>query len=86
MERLEGRELVWAVGRMGDLLAVSGLEQSDSLHEELVEIRGENRDELQAFEQRGSLIERLCEHPAIELKPRQIPVDKVRRVRVLCWI
>jgi hypothetical protein len=70
VERLERGELVRSIGRVGDLLPMTRLEQPDPLHAELVEVRGEDRHELQAFEQRGALVEGLSEHAPVKLKPR----------------
>ena len=49
------------------------------LHEELVEIGREDREELDPFEQRRPLIERLGEHAAIEFEPPEVPVEPDRR-------
>ena len=48
---------------------------ADALHEELVEVGGEDRQELEPLEQRHAFVERLGQHPAIELEPAQVPVE-----------
>ncbi len=48
---------------------------ADALHEELVEVRREDRQELEALEQRRALVERLGEDPAVEFDPAQVAVD-----------
>src|SRR2546421_540412 len=52
------------------------LEDADALHEELVEVRGKDGEELEAFQQRRAFIERLVEDAAIELQPAEIAVEK----------
>jgi len=39
-------------------------------HVELVEVRPEDRQKLEAFEQRNPRVRRLGEHPGVELQPR----------------
>ncbi|MNZ10678.1 hypothetical protein D3C78_275260 [compost metagenome] len=55
----------------GDLLLQAG----DADLEELVEVAGEDQQELQALEQRGGLVERLLQDADIELQLRQLAVD-----------
>ncbi|MNN37108.1 hypothetical protein D3C81_1510390 [compost metagenome] len=55
----------------GDLL----LQPGDADLEELVEVAGEDQQELQALEQRGGLVERLLQDADIELQLRQLAVD-----------
>ncbi len=76
IEGLGGGEFAGARGCVGDALGVSVFEQTDALHHELVEVRCEDRDELDPFEQRRTRIERDIEHPGVKLKPREIPVEK----------
>ena len=45
------------------------------LHEELVEIGGEDGEELDTLEEGRPLVQRLGQHTPIELEPAQIPVD-----------
>ena len=51
------------------------LQAGDANLEELVEVAGEDQQELQAFEQRIGLVQRLLQHPDIELQLRQFTVD-----------
>ena len=51
------------------------LQAGDADLEELVEVAGEDQQELQTFEQRIGLIQRLLQHPDIELQLRQFTVD-----------
>jgi len=44
-------------------------------HEELVEIRAEDGQELDALEERHGHVLSLFQHPAVELEPRQLAVD-----------
>src|SRR5262249_45563542 len=44
------------------------LEPGDAHHEELVEVRGHDRDELEALEERNRRIRRLLDDPLIELE------------------
>ena len=50
----------------------------DADHEELVEVRGEDRAELDALEQRERLVGGEVEHPGVELDPRQLAVEEAR--------
>src|SRR5882672_5653892 len=69
-----------AVG--GELPAAELLQLLQSRHpdlEELIEIAAGDAQELQPLEQRHRLIERLVEHPLVELEERQFPVDVLLR-------
>src|SRR5207302_9915416 len=52
------------------------LETAHALHEELVEIVVEDRDELQPFEERVRRVLGLAEHSPIELQPGDLPVEE----------
>ena len=56
------------------------LDRRDANHEELVEVRSVDRDELQPLEQRIARVERLLEHAIVELEPRQLAADVERRI------
>jgi len=56
-----------------DLLFDAG----DADLEELVEVRGEDREEFDPFEQRLGAVLCFLEDPAIELQPAQFPVDEI---------
>ena len=72
------------VGRAGDRAQVDLLFQpAHAFHIKLVEIRVENREKPEAFEQRRAGVHRLVEHAAIELEPRQLTIEKLRRRRVV---
>ncbi len=63
-------------------LAAAALQQdqaADPHLEELVEVGGGDREELQAVERRQVVAQRLVEHPLVELEPRQLAVDERRR-------
>jgi hypothetical protein len=45
-------------------------------HEELVEVRAEDRQELHPLEQRVALVERLAQHAGVEVEPAQLAVDE----------
>ena len=68
------------VGTADDLRLDLLLDRGDANHEELVEIRSVDRDELQALEQRVARVERLFEHPVVELEPRELAADVERGV------
>ncbi len=55
-------------------------QSGDSNHEELVEVGGEDRQELDPLERRMPGIERLLQDAAVELDPAQLPVDVQGRV------
>ena len=75
-ERLLRREPVRGEHREAGL----GLaEQAGHPHlEELVEVRGEDRAELHALEQRHRLVPGQLEHAAVEVEQRQLPVEEAR--------
>jgi hypothetical protein len=50
------------------------LEAGDADHEELVEVRAHDGEELHSFQERHARIERLLEHAVIELEPRQLTI------------
>ena len=52
-----------------------------ALHEELVEVRGEDGEELHPLEQRRALIERFRQHTPVELEPAQVAIDPYIRQR-----
>jgi len=72
-----GRNLLYAGG---DLPPDSG----DPDHIELVEIRAENREKLDALEQRISGVERLVENPGVEREPAQFAIDV--KGRIVCHV
>src|SRR5215510_3748336 len=49
--------------------------QRHPLHEELVEVRREDRQELGLFEERRALVHRFGKYAAVELEPAQIAID-----------
>jgi hypothetical protein len=55
----------------GDLLLQAG----DADFEELVQVAGEDQQELQPLQQRVGLIQRLFQHADVELQLRQLAVD-----------
>ena len=65
-----------AVGRAGDLAGLDLLAQTgDADLEELVEVAGEDGQELDPFEQRVALVARLVEDARVEFEPRQLAID-----------
>ena len=65
------------------VLAHAALEPGHAHHEELVEVRADDRKELDPLEQRYGRILGLFEDPAIELEPRQLAVDERVAVHAL---
>ena len=53
----------------------TGAHGTDALHEELVEVRGEDRQELEPFEQRHALVDGFRQDPAVEFEPAEVPVE-----------
>jgi hypothetical protein len=49
-------------------------------HEELVQVRGDDREELDAFEQRMVIRGRLIENPLVELEPAQLTIGVERGI------
>ena len=73
-ERLQRRH---AVGREHREPGLGLPEQAGDAHlEELVEVRGEDRAELHAFEQRSRLIGGELEHACVEVEQRELAVEK----------
>jgi hypothetical protein len=68
-----GRELV-------DVARQRLLQPRDADHEELVEVLGEDGEELEAFEQRLLRVERLFEHAPIELYLAELAVEERHRL------
>ncbi len=50
-------------------------ERGDADHEELVEVRRRDREELDALQQWMGVVERLVEDALVEIEPAQLPVD-----------
>ena len=77
VERLaRGQSVDRADAKVGLVL----LEQAgDAHHEELVEIRGDDRDELHPLEKRERRVLGELEQPCVELDPRELTVDQSRR-------
>ena len=71
-----GNELRAQLGEaLGLLFAVAFAEGGHALHEEFVEIRGEDGEELGAFEEGCTLVERFGEDAFVEIEPAEITVD-----------
>ncbi len=49
-------------------------------HEELVQVRADDREELDALEERMVIRDRLIEHPLVELEPAQLPIGVERGI------
>ena len=65
-----------AVGRAGDLAGLDLLAQTgDPDLEELVEVAGEDGQELDPLEQRVALVARLVQDARVEVEPRQLAVE-----------
>ena len=47
---------------------------------ELVEVAAEDAEELEPLEERSAGVERLVQHPAVELQPGELAVDVERRI------
>ena len=60
----------------GDLL----FEARDTDLEELIEVAAEDREELEALEQRRSAVECLMQHATVELEPGELAIQVERRV------
>src|ERR1019366_5719778 len=73
-ESLGGREAV--VRRLHDLRGELVEEARHADHEELVEVRLADREELQALEERPALVVGLFEHALVESQPGELPVEK----------
>src|SRR5262249_59018023 len=65
-----------AVGR-GNGAARRGLTQAlGPLHEPLVEVGAEDRQELQPLQERRSIVQGLVQDPLVELEPAQVTIQK----------
>ncbi len=53
----------------------AGAHGTDALHEELVEVRSEDRQELEPLEQRHALVDGFRQDPAVEFEPAEVPVE-----------
>ena len=77
-QTLTGGEAIWR----GHFMAGASLarQRGDADHEELVEVVGRNRQELDAFEERVGVRLRLCEDALVEGQPAELAVDVQRRI------
>ena len=77
--RAGGRKLLLGgapIGRTGDLAGLDLLAQAgDADLEELIEVAGEDGQELHPLEQRIALVAGLVQDARVELEPRQLAVD-----------
>ena len=80
-ERLRRRQPVGRANARGRPRPSSS-RPGDAHHEELVEVLGEDRGELDALEQRERVVLGELEHAGVELDPRELPVEEpgLRRV------
>ncbi len=82
--RLHGGQLLLGVVAVGRHLVGAGVQLLERRrhpdHEELVEVRRRDGEELHAFEQRVGGVARLIEHALVELEPAQLTVDIQRRI------
>ena len=62
-------------GRLGDAGLDLLLEAGDAHHEELVQVRAQDGEELDALEQRVARVARLLEHAGLELEQAELAVD-----------
>ncbi len=65
---------------LGDAARDLLLQPGDPDHEELVEVRADDAEELEALEERQRAIARLLEDALVELEPRELAVDEETRV------
>src|SRR4029077_5285330 len=61
---------------LGDTFAYLSLDAGDADHEEFVKVIGGNREEPHALKRGMARINRLFQHPAIEMQPGQLPVNE----------
>ena len=73
MQLFRRREAIGAA--LGDAFPDLRFQARDADHEELVQIIGGNRQKPDPLQYRMIGIDRLFQHPAIEVKPGQFPVD-----------
>ena len=52
-----------------------GLQRGHPHHEEFIEVVAEDGAEFRLFQQRGVFVERLGQHPVVELEPAQLAID-----------
>ncbi len=57
-------------------LAIDHLQPADSDHEELVQVRRGDGEELESFEERVARVGRLVEHALVEFQPTEFSVDE----------
>ncbi len=69
-----------AVGTaLGDAFAHLGLDAGDPDHEELIKVIGGNRQKSHPLKRGMAGIDRLLQHPAIEMQPGQLAIDEALR-------
>ena len=69
----DGQAVGGADGQPG---ALPALEPGDAHHVELVEVAGEDRQELHPLQQRQRLVLGQLQHPGVEVQPGQLPVQE----------
>src|SRR5215472_5836837 len=78
--------LLWSTAVHRELLHARDhllLQTADTLHEELVEIRSGDGEELDALQQRIVLVERFLKHAPIEREPGQLAIqEEFRRAKL----
>ncbi len=63
-------------GANGEAGRDAPLEAGDAHHEELVEVVGEDRQELRPLQQRDAVVHGQLQHPLVELQPRDLPFEE----------
>jgi hypothetical protein len=61
---------------LGDALPYLGLDAGDADHEELIKVIGGNRQKPHPFQRGMARIDRLLQHPAIEMQPGKLAIDE----------
>ena len=64
---------------LGNALAHLGLDAGDPDHEELIKVIGRNRKKSHPFKGRMAGIDRLLQHPAIEVQPGKLAINETFR-------
>ena len=57
------------------------LQTRDPDLEKFIQIRADDAEKLQAFEERVGLVKRLVKHPLVEFQPAQLAVDEIVFIR-----
>ena len=70
---------------LGNALPHLGLDTGDADHEEFIKVIGGNRQKSHPLERGVAGIDRLLQHPAVEMQPGKLAIDEAFGTGARCW-